>query len=347
MIPLELKIDVIKRSGVIGVGAGKEGIHVFVRKKKPLRDLYLADVVPRSLDGVRTRVIETGELYALGIPGLAKRWPVCPQDVNVGRYRPAPAGVSIGHKDITAGTLGYVVKQNGVKKIYSNNHVLANSNLGQKGIDEILQPGPHDGGTVENDTIAILEDFVLLKWINQFPPDIDCPVGAAFASVANRAARRRNHRTRLFVSQRPYEDGDIPGEELMNTVDGAMALPVNQDDVVQGFITLEGLVDGHLTVPELELEMPLQKQGRTSDITTGVLSTTDLTTQINYGEKYAWFHSQCAATYMMDPGDSGSLIMNREGPPWKAVGFGFAGSTAISIFNPVEFCLEAFGGFEF
>ena len=63
------------------------------------------------------------------------------------RERPCPGGISAGHVDITAGTLGAWVKDkaNDQPVILSNNHVLANSNQAALG-DAIVQPGPVDGG---------------------------------------------------------------------------------------------------------------------------------------------------------------------------------------------------------
>jgi PKD repeat protein len=75
------------------------------------------------------------------------------------RHRPVPLGVSIGHPDITAGTLGFKVKDDEGSYILSNNHVMANTNKASIG-DAILQPGPFDGGSEANDKIATLEDFV-------------------------------------------------------------------------------------------------------------------------------------------------------------------------------------------
>jgi len=71
--------------------------------------------------------------------------------------------VSVGHKNITAGTLGCIVRDRttGRRVILSNNHVLAYSNQASIG-DEILQPGKYDGGTLE-DTIARLTRFVEIK----------------------------------------------------------------------------------------------------------------------------------------------------------------------------------------
>jgi hypothetical protein len=78
----------------------------------------------------------------------------------IGRQRPCPGGISIGHVDITAGTLGCWVrdKSSGAQVILSNNHVMANSNQASLG-DPILQPGPADGGSAPQDTIATLTRF--------------------------------------------------------------------------------------------------------------------------------------------------------------------------------------------
>ena len=78
----------------------------------------------------------------------------------IDRKRPCPGGYSIGHVDITAGTLGCLVKDkyNDATVILSNNHVLANTNQGAIG-DPILQPGPYDGGADPADRIATLTRF--------------------------------------------------------------------------------------------------------------------------------------------------------------------------------------------
>jgi len=74
------------------------------------------------------------------------------------KFRPAPIGVSVGHPDITAGTIGACVTKGNTRYILSNNHVLANENQGNNG-DDILQPGPFDGGT-SGDKIGDLSQFV-------------------------------------------------------------------------------------------------------------------------------------------------------------------------------------------
>jgi len=56
------------------------------------------------------------------------------------------AGLSIGHPQITAGTLGGFVRDRDGVYVLSNNHVLANSNQARP-YDPIMAPGPSDHGT--------------------------------------------------------------------------------------------------------------------------------------------------------------------------------------------------------
>lgn len=93
-----------------------------------------------------------------------------------GRVRPLKIGSSISHGRVTAGTLGCFVKdEEGRVCILSNNHVIAASNRAKVG-DPICQPGTHDGGSIEEDTIAELERFVQIK-------PKDNIIDAAFAVV--------------------------------------------------------------------------------------------------------------------------------------------------------------------
>jgi len=80
------------------------------------------------------------------------------------RCRPLRIGSSIGHFQVTAGTLGAIVRPRGGGSlaILSNNHVLANENGGKRG-DEVLQPGRYDGGAQPDDLVAHLSDFVKMK----------------------------------------------------------------------------------------------------------------------------------------------------------------------------------------
>ena len=113
--------QLLERANVVAVGIGYKqtggqktsvvSIISSVTNKLPAAQLSRSDRVPAELDGIPTDVVETGVIRALQSP--------------TDRHRPAPGGVSIGHRDITAGTLGCLVKKDGRPVILSNNHVLA------------------------------------------------------------------------------------------------------------------------------------------------------------------------------------------------------------------------------
>ena len=134
--------SLLAREDVVGTAvgldeAGQASIRLFV-----VEDNVLG--LPTQLDGVPVEIVVTGMFYAYD---------------TTDRYRPAPIGVSVGHPDITAGTIGArVVDSQGNVYALSNNHVLANVNDAQIG-DSMLQPGPFDGGTDPADKIGELYDF--------------------------------------------------------------------------------------------------------------------------------------------------------------------------------------------
>jgi hypothetical protein len=95
------------------------------------------------------------------------------------RHRPLQIGTSIGHVEVTAGTVGtFVQTKAGDVLILSNNHVLADENRGHPG-DEILQPGRFDGGRRRVDAAGTLDRFVTLK--KRGANRVDC----ALASIAD------------------------------------------------------------------------------------------------------------------------------------------------------------------
>src|SRR6267143_1898178 len=100
-------------------------VTVYVAAKVPMEEVHEAARVPEKVDGIRTDVVEIGEIDAFPFKG---------------RFRPAPGGVSVGHFRITAGTIGCLVKKGTKLHILRNNHVLANVNQGTVG-DAVLQPG--------------------------------------------------------------------------------------------------------------------------------------------------------------------------------------------------------------
>ena len=106
------------------------------------------------------------------------------------RQRPLLIGASIGHFAVTAGTLSCFVRpRNGDGTfVPSNNHVLANENRGRRG-DAIVQPGIYDRGSVTDDVVATLGDFVRLKKVDS--NFIDCAVGELATGINFDATKLR------------------------------------------------------------------------------------------------------------------------------------------------------------
>lgn len=131
--------------------------------------------IPDALEGVPVIVKATGKIVALGKPGGSA-------DPTARFPRPVPIGISTGHPDITAGTIGTRVKDL-VGNVYalSNNHVYADQNRATLG-DNVLQPGPYDGGINPADAIGTLANFVAIKF-DGTPNYIDAAI--ALSSTAN------------------------------------------------------------------------------------------------------------------------------------------------------------------
>ncbi|HEX2166123.1 MAG TPA: PKD domain-containing protein [Longimicrobiales bacterium] len=137
--------DLMRRDGIVGTGVrvSASGESIVVYAVTP--NHAAAARLPRRLEGYDVDVVATGRIDAV-------------RAMPTERSRPAPSGFSVGHPDITAGTIGAKVKDgSGNVYILSNNHVLANSNNASIG-DATLQPGPFDGGT-SADQIGTLADF--------------------------------------------------------------------------------------------------------------------------------------------------------------------------------------------
>ncbi len=302
----------LRKANVVGVGIGRKvvagretgepAVIVFVVRKLPEAQLKKGDVVPKTLDEVKTDVIVTGKLKAQAAGEPKPR---------TDRWRPAPGGVSVGHYRITAGTLGGVVRRGGRRFILSNNHVLADSNRAHPG-DPILQPGPADGGARE-DAIASLETFIRIHF--------DAPDRGLMASLRRLAAR---------LGLRPVAQAPA------NLVDAAIAAPARDEDVDEDILGI-GRPAG---VAEAGVGDTVRKSGRTTGLTEGRILATDATVQIEYDADVATFTDQVVAGPMSQGGDSGSLVVDREG---RVVGLLFAGSATSTVFNRARRVAEALG----
>jgi hypothetical protein len=311
---------ILSKPNVVGVGTGyrqRQGMRTdelcvvaLVRQKVPRAGLATGALVPDVVDGVPTDVLQVGEVRAL--------------KARTERWRPAPGGVSVGHYQVTAGTLGAVVRAraDGARLILSNNHVLANSNAAQVG-DAILQPGAVDGGREPADVIARLERFVPIQF----------NVQPATCGLALTAARFLNFLASLFGSHHRFEV-TRQDPQATNQVDAAVARPVDDSQVSDEILGI-GTVSG--TAPAT-LGMRVRKSGRTTEVTYGEITVLDATITVGYGDSEARFDGQLVAGAMSKPGDSGSLLVAADSQ--QAVGLLFAGSDQTTIFNPIQAVLD-------
>jgi len=315
-----------KKKGVTVVGYGyketggkmttEKAIVVGVKEKLPLNVLSPKDIIPQSALGAPTDVQERGEIFALGVE-------------NKERQRPAYPGCSIGHKDITAGTFGALVKVSGVPFILSNNHVLGNVNRGKKG-DEILQPGPYDGAVIPADVIATLERYIEIEFITSS----NCPVTKALAAIFNAVARIVDRHSRLETVR-----------AITNLVDCALAKPVNVADVNATIFGI-GIPSGWI-LPTVGMEV--QKSGRTTGYTAGKITLVNAMANVNMGNnEIAVFEDQFEVEGTGEAfsagGDSGSLVLNAFK---QVVGLLFAGSDTKTYCNSIKNVIDKLGLDEF
>ncbi len=274
-----------------------------VERKLALSELKQIDRVPPEIDGLPTDVVETGPIRAL--------------QSTTDRFRPAPGGVSIGHRDITAGTLGCVVYRDGQPYILSNNHVLANSNAASIG-DPVLQPGPYDGGQLPDDRIAVLSDFMPIEF--EGAPS-GCGIAGNLVGFLNKLAEWAGSDTRLQA---------VRAQAKANKVDAAIARPLQDEDLSREILHI-GPIQG---VGQGVLGMAIKKCGRTTGFTQGEIQQIDVTVKVQYGGgRVALFTDQLMAGAMSQGGDSGSAVLDDSD---RLVGLLFAGSDNSTIINRIE-----------
>lgn len=308
--------ELFSRRNVVACGVGfkeREGritdepcVIVSVIKKLPKTQLATEDIVPKKLNEVQTDVVEVGVVRAL--QGHQDKW------------RPAPGGVSVGHVDVTAGTIGCLVHRGDDVFILSNNHVLANSNKGQIG-DAILQPGRYDGGTLA-DQIATLFEFVPIDF--GLGP-VECPWAKTTESVLNALAQAAGSSHRVMAVRQTAG---------VNQVDAALGKPLSANLVTKEILEI-GVPKG---VKEAELGTAVQKSGRTTGLTHDRITQIDVTVQVLYDTQIATFTGQLAAGPMSKGGDSGSAVLTEGG---YVVGLLFAGSDNTTFMNPIQAVLSA------
>ncbi|MFQ5799312.1 MAG: hypothetical protein ACE5H0_11585, partial [Bacteroidota bacterium] len=170
---------VVAKKIVGGHETAQWGVTVFVERKLPLSEIAIA--IPASLrvglSTVPTDVIQTGVIKAYDA-GDRKLW-----------HPIVDGGISMGHRLVTAGTLGGFVRHRTRQEtmVLTNNHVGAATNQGVHG-DRWYNPGPFDQGTSPGvdpplDTaFAQLFDFEFIQFRGQ--PD-QCSAARGVVAILN------------------------------------------------------------------------------------------------------------------------------------------------------------------
>jgi hypothetical protein len=286
----------LRTPGVVGTAVGllpngKARIRIFVEAA--------GRTFPPALDGIPVSVEVTGRIMASSNPVL--------------KMRPAPLGFSVGHPDITAGTIGArVADGSGNVFLLSNNHVLANSNDASIG-DAALQPGPYDGGTAA-DQVGTLFAFQAI--------DFSGGNNTIDAAIALTSAANTGNAT-------PTDDG-------YGAPNAAIFGDANSDGVFDNKSALLGL--------------NVQKYGRTTALTKGQITGINGTLSICYEVlfifcvKPATFVDQLIIEpgSFSDGGDSGSLIVTDDAGK-NPVALLFAGGDTETIANRIDLVLNKFG----
>ncbi len=319
---------ILKKKNVVGVGLGYKEIKgkpseemsivALVRRKVPAASLKKADRVPPAYENFLTDVQEAGEFRLLDYVEEGE------QETRQKRVRPAVPGVSIGHHLSTAGTLGAVVadKKTGKALLLSNNHVLANISDSRDGRaargDDILQPGPIDGGKA-GDVLARLERFVPLWREGSSTPS--CSISSWLVKTLNGLF--------LFKGQ-GYQVRIVRAAENGNLVDAAVALPLEEKSVhaqVLGLGTIKG-------TGQAQIGETVFKSGRTTGITFGRVKVLEASVWVDVSpQSRVLMHEQILTEAMAKPGDSGSVLLNAAN---EVVGLIMAGSEVVTISNKVD-----------
>ncbi len=290
-----LAIPGVVGTAVTGLPDGRAGM-VLLLERPGIAGL------PQALDGIPVTHRVTGRLLAFSDPTQ--------------RQRPAPAGFSVGHPAITAGTIGARVRD-ALGRVYvlSNNHVLANSNGATIG-DPAYQPGPIDGGTAA-DQIATLADFQPITFTSTANNTMDAGIALSSVDMLDNA------------TPPPSDDGyGMPNATIYGDANG------------------DGVFDDRNAL----LGLTVQKYGRTTRLTHGQITGVNATVTVCYEvsgfecTKSARFVDQIliAPGPFSGGGDSGSLIVTDDGN-LQPVALLFAGSGSITIANRIDLVLLRFG----
>lgn len=221
------------------------------------------------------------------------------------KIRPIQPGYSTGHRLVTAGTIsGFFYDRDNDVVALSNNHIFANENAAAIG-DLIYQPGPIDNtGSLQ---------FVGWPSVNTK----NLPYYATLKRFNTIRSSGLNYHDSAIAKIHP----SFLSAKLINPT-----YPIIGK-------TLTGF--GAPTI-----NMPVQKDGRTTGRTSGRVIALHATFTVGYDFGTAQFADCVVLTNMSAGGDSGSLILDGS---MRGVALLFAGSPTVTIANPINYVVDYYG----
>jgi len=298
--------ELFEIEGVVGTAVGYSKDYEVVVK------VFVVDAnvtsIPDKLDEVGAETLVAGEFYAGPSPEGAVSSDGDGALSRTGRFdRPVPIGVSTGHIDVTAGTIGCRVKDEaGNVYALSNNHVYANSNYATLG-DNVLQPGVYDGGEDPNDAIGTLYDFEPLDFTVVQMNTMDAAIALSSTGLLGNATpvdgygKPRSKTAVARLHQKVQKYGRTTG------------LTAGEIDAVNAIVRV------FYHNPAYDPNDPGSLPFRVARFSDQII--------IVPGSDF------------VQPGDSGSLVVTRAKKP---VGLLFAGSSTYGVANRIDLVLERF-----
>jgi hypothetical protein len=342
-----------KHRGVIGVGVGLSKDHQRVVIRVYLDEAAAKPSLPTKLNGVPVEIVKSKRFKALDGPGGHR----------ITRPRPVPMGTSTGNSVIktigddevafeTVGTLGFRVRRlqeqtdpkvkpdpaSAEVGYITANHVAAAAPLDPKDFFSPICPASIGTHTLEvnvadpdMDPIFDFQDFLL----GNLPESgvVQCQPGTGDTDFICAGTGG------LKIGTLDLVIPIVMGGEFLNTMDAAFVK--SSRACVSRHILDIGVPGSKSAFPQLGKKV--QKSGRGSGLTTGIVTTVNATVIVDYSNfgacGIAKFTNQAIVEIETDGGDSGAPVLQGKNP----VGLLLAGNGTEAAVTPLPFILSALG----
>lgn len=300
-------------------------LQIHVSKKVPEKRLGKLDILPKVLEGIPIDVIYTGP-HIIPLPPKPRNFVA---DISkTEKVRPLVAGISIGNKAITAGTLGdFMEKTKSPDKnqtfVASNGHVIADNPMAEVSLEkDIVQPGVYDGG------IEVVMEYYWHKQLFAENQPSDCVISQGVADGLNAISWMANRQTRFIpivqvmnhidigrarvLDGIPFEDRfidvEFPPDKFGFVARGFAGSDATSLHSKHEWITPEGYHPTRHECLSVETGKIIHKTGRSSCYTTAPVIAESVYEIVGYGNLRVPFDDVLLSNKILDPGDSGSGI---------------------------------------